>query len=49
MNAKLTEVRILLDRSGSMETVRGATIAGFNEFVKVQKSVPGDCWLTQDH
>lgn len=40
------QITIVLDRSGSMAAVRDATIAGFNEFVEGQKSVPGDCNLT---
>jgi Mg-chelatase subunit ChlD len=42
----LTQITIVLDRSGSMASVREATIAGFNEFVEGQKAVPGDANLT---
>ena len=31
----LTQITIVLDRSGSMASVREATISGFNEFVEV--------------
>jgi hypothetical protein len=36
-------VAIVLDRSGSMASVREATIDGFNEFINSQKAVPGEC------
>jgi Mg-chelatase subunit ChlD len=42
----LTQISIVLDRSGSMSDVRDATIAGFNEFVEGQKAVPGDANVT---
>ena len=42
MNQNLTEITVLLDRSGSMSLVQDATIKGFNEFVEGQKNVPGD-------
>jgi hypothetical protein len=32
---KLTQITIVLDRSGSMAFVREAAISGFNEFVEV--------------
>ena len=38
----LTQITIVLDRSGSMASVREATISGFNKFVESQKTVPGD-------
>lgn len=33
MNNRLTRLAIVLDRSGSMERTRAATISGFNEFI----------------
>jgi Mg-chelatase subunit ChlD len=42
----LTQITIVLDRSGSMASVREATISGFNEFVDGQKAVPGEARLT---
>jgi hypothetical protein len=36
-------ITIVLDRSGSMECVRQATIDGFNEFIHGQKDVLGEC------
>lgn len=43
MNTNLTDINIVLDRSGSMEYVRQATIDGLNSFVKDQKDFPGEC------
>ena len=34
---KLTDITIILDRSGSMDTIKNATIEGFNSFIKKQK------------
>ncbi len=45
MNPNDTRIAIVLDRSGSMESVRAATIAGFNEFVEGQKAAPGTATL----
>lgn len=36
-------VAVVLDRSGSMMSVKQATIDGFNEFLNAQKQVPGEC------
>lgn len=46
MKQGLTEIAIVLDRSGSMADCRESTIAGFNEFVEGQKAVPGEAFLT---
>ena len=47
------DITILLDRSGSMSTIKEGTINGVNEFIKEQKQIPGDgCWtlvLFDDH
>lgn len=34
----LTDITIILDRSGSMESIKSATIEGFNSFLKDQKN-----------
>jgi hypothetical protein len=39
-------VTFLLDRSGSMESIRDDVIGGFNSFVAEQASQPGRCSLT---
>lgn len=46
MKDSLTQITIVLDRSGSMAVVRDATISGFNEFVEGQRKAPGEANLT---
>lgn len=46
MREDLTEIGIVLDRSGSMQRIRFDTIGGFNTFIKTQKDVPGDANVT---
>jgi Mg-chelatase subunit ChlD len=36
-----TDISVVLDRSGSMESVRSDTIGGFNTFLKEQQACPG--------
>lgn len=38
-----SRVVVILDRSGSMDNVKADTIGGFNEFIKQQKAVSGEC------
>jgi hypothetical protein len=42
----LTEIAYILDRSGSMQPMREAAVAAFNDFVTLQKAVPGEARLT---
>jgi uncharacterized protein YegL len=37
-----TLIRMLVDRSGSMQSVQSATVAGINEYITIQKNAPGD-------
>jgi len=37
-----TEIAFILDRSGSMESIRQPTIEGFNTFLRDQQSAPGE-------
>jgi len=39
-------IAVVLDRSGSMESIRKDTIGGFNSFLGEQKKVPGKCLFT---
>ncbi len=39
-------INFVLDKSGSMDVVRSATIDGFNEFLRTQRSNAGEAWLT---
>ena len=45
MKPNSTYIAVVLDRSGSMGSVKQATIDGFNEFVNQQKLVPGETRL----
>jgi hypothetical protein len=42
----LTDITIILDRSGSMGTIKNATIEAFNKFLREQKEVPGKANVT---
>lgn len=42
MNDNLTQIAVVLDRTGSMEPIKGATIDAFNEFFNGQKKLPGE-------
>lgn len=42
----LTSITIILDRSGSMESVKDETITGFNSFLKSQKKESGEARLS---
>lgn len=42
MKENRTRIAIILDRSGSMASVRESTIAGFNQFIRSQREIPGD-------
>jgi uncharacterized protein YegL len=46
MKNNLTQITLVLDRSGSMSSLRDATISGFNEFIEGQKAVPGEANIT---
>jgi hypothetical protein len=46
MNTELTEVAIVLDRSGSMASMAKEAIGGFNGFLDSQQKLPGDAALT---
>lgn len=41
MKKDFTRIVMILDRSGSMRSVRDATISGFNEYIASQKKLPG--------
>lgn len=46
LNGGHTEIVMVLDRSGSMQSCREATVAGFNEFIRDQKALPGEANVT---
>ena len=41
-----THLTVVLDRTGSMESIRDDTIGGFNAFLKQQQAAPGRATLT---
>lgn len=41
-----TDITIILDRSGSMDSVKDDTIGGFNNFLAEQKKIEGDAALS---
>ena len=43
MKKNLTWLIFVIDRSGSMSGIATDMIGGFNQFIKKQKAVPGDC------
>ena len=46
MNDNLTEIICIIDRSGSMNSVRQDAIGGFNAFVEQQAQEPGEARIT---
>lgn len=46
MKTGYTDVTVLLDRSGSMVTLKGSVEQGFKEFIGDQAAQPGDCTVT---
>jgi hypothetical protein len=45
-NPDLTEILIVLDRSGSMESTKADMEGGFDAFVAAQRQLPGECQVT---
>ena len=45
-NPNLTHLYFLLDRSGSMHSIRKETIGGYNAFMDEQREQEGDCRVT---
>ena len=46
MKKGYSHITILLDRTGSMESIRDDVIGGFNTFLKEQQALPGSATLT---
>lgn len=42
----MSHIVVVLDRSGSMATIRADMEGGLNQFIKDQKKVPGECFFT---
>ncbi len=45
-NPNLTHIAFLLDRSGSMQSIKDDTEGGFNAFIEEQRRQPGECRVT---
>jgi Mg-chelatase subunit ChlD len=45
-NQRLTEIVVVMDRSGSMETIKGAMTEGFARFIADQRKIPDPCNVT---
>jgi hypothetical protein len=45
MKDNFTRIAIILDRSGSMESCKESTVAGFNEFIRMQCELPGEAMV----
>jgi hypothetical protein len=45
-NPNVTSIHVVLDRSGSMQSVRADIIGGFNAFLAEQRAQPTDAFLT---
>jgi len=46
MNNDLTDITMVIDRSGSMASIQADAEGGINTFIKMQKHEPGDVLLT---
>lgn len=46
MKSNYTHISIVLDRSGSMQSVWDDTIGGFNSFLESQQKLPGECTIS---
>jgi hypothetical protein len=42
-DSNLTHIHFLLDRSGSMQSIKPDTEAGFEAFIAEQRGIPGEC------
>lgn len=46
MKQGYTHIAVVLDNSGSMQSIKGPTIEGFNTFLKAQKEAEGEATIT---
>jgi hypothetical protein len=46
MNTELTEIAVVLDRSGSMQSMAIEAVGGMNAFLESQQKLPGEARLT---
>jgi hypothetical protein len=45
-NSDLTHIYVLLDRSGSMQSIKQDIVGGFDAFLAEQRNAPGECRMT---
>lgn len=45
-NPNKTSITVILDKSGSMDTIKSDTIGGYNSFIEEQKKLPGECLVS---
>ncbi len=45
-DAHFTHIAFLLDRSGSMQSIRTDTVGGFEAFIAEQRALPGRCTVS---
>lgn len=41
-----TSITVILDKSGSMSSIKTDTIGGYNSFIEEQKKLPGECLVS---
>lgn len=46
MKTETARIVLILDRSGSMQSVRESTVSGFNDFIRAQRQTPGEVVVT---
>jgi len=46
MKENTTHILVLIDRSGSMTSIATDIIGGFNQFIKKQKEISGECFIS---
>lgn len=46
VNEKPTQIVVVLDRSGSMDSIAKPTVDGLNSFIKEQKAAKGEAYMT---
>ncbi len=46
MHDSYTHITVILDRTGSMQSIRDDVIGGFNAFLQEQQALPGKATLT---
>jgi hypothetical protein len=46
MKKDYTHISMIIDKSGSMESLLKDTIGGFNTFIQTQKETPGECTVS---